>query len=449
MDYSRAAIERGRTLVSRLGLEEVVQLDCADIREGAVWTGEYDYIAAHGVYSWVPPDVRQALLAGIGRTLAPDGVAFVSYLAHPGAHLREMLRQMLQFHTHRAPDAEARIGQARAFMGLLANGATDESPYRAALVGQIKSLANRSGEALFHDELSSESHAFLLTEFVGAAGEHGLDFLGEAEYVVPAAQHLTEAAIEHLRPLSSNRVLLEQYLDFMEGRRFRQTLLCRAGRGIELVAERLDSLHLTFRARPAPNTNTDLMAPEPLEAATSGRTSLEARSPVEKAATLELAGRDRSMRFPALAEAVRERLAAAGVAEDPGMLDHLRHFLIRAALPKLLDVTRDEPARAIALPSKPRVSTLARWQVAQHAPIVFTLGGDGVALQDELSRHLLRLLDGTRDEAALFDELARFAAAQADAPAVRAILESGTSLDVLLRRSLEGLTALGLVYRDS
>ena len=53
---------------------------------------------AHGVYSWIEPAARDALLAACRAHLAPDGVAYVSYDVLPGGHLREITRQMLRWH---------------------------------------------------------------------------------------------------------------------------------------------------------------------------------------------------------------------------------------------------------------------------------------------------------------------------------------------------------------
>ena len=61
--------------------------------------GQFDYIIAHGVYSWVPAAVGQALLELCGRQLIENGMAIVSYNAYPGCHLRQMVRAMGQFHT--------------------------------------------------------------------------------------------------------------------------------------------------------------------------------------------------------------------------------------------------------------------------------------------------------------------------------------------------------------
>ena len=55
--------------------------------------GEFDYIVAHGVYSWVPAAVRDGMLRLCQERLRPQGIAYISYNTYPGCHLREMVRR--------------------------------------------------------------------------------------------------------------------------------------------------------------------------------------------------------------------------------------------------------------------------------------------------------------------------------------------------------------------
>lgn len=57
--------------------------------------GEMDFIAAHGVLSWVSPDVRAALMAFARAKLKPGGLLYVTYNAMPGWASVEPLRQLL------------------------------------------------------------------------------------------------------------------------------------------------------------------------------------------------------------------------------------------------------------------------------------------------------------------------------------------------------------------
>src|SRR5947209_7580657 len=80
-------IERGLSTIVAFGLKNIV-LRHANIMEVDADYGQFDYIIAHGVYSWVPPEVREKMLAIFHDNLKPLGVAYVSYNAHPGSHLR-------------------------------------------------------------------------------------------------------------------------------------------------------------------------------------------------------------------------------------------------------------------------------------------------------------------------------------------------------------------------
>src|SRR3954449_9384071 len=94
VDLASAAIEEGRVTVAAIGLEniELRQGDVRELTDGSL--GMFDYVIAHGVYGWIPADARDALLATIRASLAPDGLAFVSYNAEPGGYFRRMLRDV-------------------------------------------------------------------------------------------------------------------------------------------------------------------------------------------------------------------------------------------------------------------------------------------------------------------------------------------------------------------
>src|ERR1035438_8402827 len=79
--------------------------------------GTFDYVIAHGFYSWVPEPVRDKLMDTVKQSLAPQGVAYISFNALPGCRIREMFREMLLFHLRNTTDPEERIQQAREFLG--------------------------------------------------------------------------------------------------------------------------------------------------------------------------------------------------------------------------------------------------------------------------------------------------------------------------------------------
>ncbi len=111
IDLAGVPIAAARELAGRLELGNIVfhQLDVTELSPGF---GEFDYVIAHGLYSWAPPAVRDKLLAVCKANLAPHGVAYVSYNTYPGCHLRNMIREMLLYQTRDIADPELKT-QAR------------------------------------------------------------------------------------------------------------------------------------------------------------------------------------------------------------------------------------------------------------------------------------------------------------------------------------------------
>jgi SAM-dependent methyltransferase len=217
IDLARAPLAAARQTVRALGLRNV-ELQQADLRKFHP-NGVFDYIIAHGLYSWIPPDARDALLALCGNLLAPAGIAFVSYNIYPGRYFRQMLREMTLYHTGGA----AALDDARHFLSFLRDAAMVPEMWRTVLQDEIDGALGRDQAGLFHDDLAPINDPVYFHQFVAHAGRYGLQYLGDA--------HVQEMADHRgvLRALGRDRIAREQYLDFLKLRRFRQTLLCRAG----------------------------------------------------------------------------------------------------------------------------------------------------------------------------------------------------------------------------
>src|SRR4051812_46026142 len=115
IDLAAAAIRKGQERAQALGLNnlELRQLDIMEVGESL---GRFDFIVAHGIYSWVPEKVRDKLLAICEQNLAENGVAYVSYNTYPGGHMRDMAREMMRFHVSDFDDPRQRVTQARSLL---------------------------------------------------------------------------------------------------------------------------------------------------------------------------------------------------------------------------------------------------------------------------------------------------------------------------------------------
>ncbi len=241
VDLAESPIAMGVQRIDRLGLHNIRLLQ-ADVSALGESLGKFDYIIAHGLYSWVPPFVRDAILKLVQVSLTDRGVAYISYNALPGCRLRHLVREMLQFRFGaRAFDIET-IPEARAFLSAYAGLSVDANdhtlteempkiPYLDTLKGEIQFSLALPDYVMFHDDLSEFATPFYLHEFAKAAQRHGLQYLGEpgVETMFPkAGSESFKAAAFLWTPLGTDPWVAEQqYLDFALGRRFKQSLLCK------------------------------------------------------------------------------------------------------------------------------------------------------------------------------------------------------------------------------
>ncbi len=181
IDLSAATIALGQSNVAALGLTNI-KLQHGDIMDVDAGFGQFDYIMAHGVYSWVPPAVRDQMMRIFSENLSAHGVCYVSYNAHPFSHTRDLSRDMMLFHTRHLSDMKQKVSQSRAIMKFLSEGTKADSVHGAIMRDQYNRVMKTPDEVLFHDDLNEIAEAFLLHRVVEHAAAHGLQYLSDAEF---------------------------------------------------------------------------------------------------------------------------------------------------------------------------------------------------------------------------------------------------------------------------
>jgi SAM-dependent methyltransferase len=395
IDAAAAAIERGREIARVAGLEnaELRVGDLADLRRVEA-LAPVDYIIAHGVYSWIPPRLRSALLECCCRCLAPHGVAFVSYNAYPGSYLRDMARDILEFHLRGVSAPAERVARARQLMETIAT-AESPSPYARVLREHLQRMLTASDALLYHDDLAPVSTPFYFHEFMEHAAEHGLQFLSEAELSDSQMRDVPERVGELIASLPADVIVREQYLDFLNNRMFRQTLLVHQSAPVQRAIDDRTLSDLLI-ASAAQAENGQFVTPHGVSMTTS--------DPLVAAAMHELAAYwPAAIPFKELAARAGRRL---GLVPLPAQHEnHLRALLLDAYLARLIELFSCA-LPVVARPGpRPTATSLARAQAAAGFTVLSTLASGNCILDQEAEARFLPLLDGTRDRKTLAREL--------------------------------------------
>lgn len=417
IDRSVAQIETAKNDADSLGVDNL-QFLALDLTEFvATDQGLFDFVVAHGVYSWVPHEVRQALLKLCQQTLAPAGIAYISYNANPGWRIKGVAREFLRYQAGHIKDPVERLKSAQAWSQYVVNAGLADGGLSALsdLAPQPDELPDSIGNQrapgyLFHEYLEQSNEAFYVTEFVDAARKYGLKFVAEANIHEMAPNGMSQSVAEVLASMGDDIIAQEQHLDFLKGRMFRQTLLCHADQPADtsIDPKRLFGLTVACEFR----CDTDLASHvwgQPMVISQAGA-SISVVEPVAQAALLALSNHwPAAMAFRELIDLARQHLDEAQfpirpVDELDDDCSELATELLRLALAGFVELSIEGPKLTNVVRPYPKASQWARWCLGEGKMTVTNMRDQPVALGGFQSR-LLLLLDGTRDLNALVENL--------------------------------------------
>jgi methyltransferase-like protein/SAM-dependent methyltransferase len=399
IDLSAESVRRGNETIARMGLSNI-ELRAYNIMDVTADFGTFDYIVAHGVYSWVPDFVRDKMLEIYRRNLSPQGIAFVSYNAYPGCFLRDIARHIMRYHVRDEHDPRERVKQSCALMQFLAEASAEDSVYGVELRDQFERVKNVAPQVLYHDDLSDVATPFFLYQVAEAAGKQGLQYLCDSAFSMAHLGRLPAKARERLAAIpETDAVTREQYIDFVDGRTFRESLFCHAEVKLErkIDPRRVMKLHLATSA--AAEGDIDPSAPDIVTFKTENGSTLSTDHRLSKAVIRIL-----SRCWPqakSFADVVEEALAELGAAGDKikenigEETDALAGLIFRAFAAGQFHLRFSADSMTTVLSERPRSSGLARKQ-AENGLVVTNLLHRDVSMKDEAVRQFLMLVDGTR-----------------------------------------------------
>jgi SAM-dependent methyltransferase len=389
IDLSRVQVEEGRAFIVQAGLANIRLLH-GDIAALPDDLGAFDFIIAHGVYSWVPDFVRAALFSACRRLLAPQGIAYVSFNVEAGWRTYGRLRRSLleQDRPELAP-----MQRAERARGVLATLSFDD----ARLQKEVEYLQKASASYLFHEYLSDINQAFSFTQFADFAASHGLRYLGEAgprrARVVLADDLELSAEARYRRWLKA-----EAGLDDALETRFRRALLVRDD-AVLPQPQRADLLAaLCYSAELSSDDELDFSKAGEQHFSTSAGERFPVSHPLLKAFLVGVASA-----YPQVVDYAQVTARALELAREYGY----RGEADGAFLEALLDCVQMQglrlhgfcPARAAASLDFPQAAALARAQAGAGWPVTnaFHLALD----VDEWGRRLLVAMNGNASVEAL------------------------------------------------
>ena len=404
IEVSKTQARRGQDLIRQLGIvnAEIRQGDILQLDAGL---GQFDFIIAHGVFSWVPPVVQEKIFSICSENLAPNGIAYISYNTLPGWRMRGMIRDMLLHHTRNRASPPDKVGAARNLLASLITALEGFDAYSAKYVRyEAECLLTAHPSYLFHEYLESNNQPLLFSEFAARARSYGMQYLCDLDLQSMFPSVLGDRVAAFVAGIN-DVIEREQYLDFVRNRNFRQTLLCRDVHEVDrdLRLEKLDAL--AFFANLSAPRKLDLRRIKEVPFRAPDGTRYPICHPLVKAALQYLFSvYPDAVSFRTLFARAQTMVVSDGDSRYANDLYDLRGELFSLYAHQAIGLAMVPQRIARAVPERPCASLLARGQAAAGLGHLATMRHETLEI-DAFASRLVGYLDGSRTKGELVAQL--------------------------------------------
>ncbi len=404
IELSQKQAALGLQIVDELELTniKIIQQDIAQLDESV---GTFDYVIAHGIYSWVPPQVQDSMLKLIPKVLAPKGIAFISYNTYPGWHFRMAVRDIMLHPGNASTSPEQKSENAIIMLRKLANGLSENSSLSEMwLKKEAETLLTLPPSYLLHDYLEENNNPEYFSRFMQKAEAHHLQFLCEADLYTMLGSTLTKQAESELEEID-DLIEHQQYLDYYYVRFFRQTLLCHDNIEINYDLDIENLKKYFFIALLTCIEEIDLNSEIAQTFTHPDGESFDISHPLTKAALVALSHHyPNAYSYPELTvharQILQENHSEYATTDTDNMLSELFNLFVSQGL----ELTQVKREFSVEISDKPKASTLAQVYAKHNRCCIGNMHHNNFPL-DGLDNYILRSLDGSRTKEQIKEQM--------------------------------------------
>lgn len=242
IEIAPTQVSVGKTYIDQLGITNLELLE-ADVNESHEHLGTYDYIIAHGFYSWVDEETKDNFLRLCKEHLAENGILYMSYNTYPGWHKMDSIRALLKF-ANKDIDTlnhseKVRHGKTVASkLGALMLEYNTVKAQQGLFLQSLRQTLQKQDCYVGHDHLEPVNTPVYFHQCMDHMVEHGFTYLCDCDLNLSFPAVYDETLRTKLQDLAPHDPLArEQYIDFMLNTAFRKSLFTHKGTTPKRITE--------------------------------------------------------------------------------------------------------------------------------------------------------------------------------------------------------------------
>ena len=242
IEIAPTQVSVGKTYIDQLGITNLNLLE-GDVNESHDLLGTYDYIIAHGFYSWVDEETKNNFLRLCKELLAENGILYISYNTYPGWHKMDSVRALLEFankdvdtlnHREKVRHGKTVASKLGALMLEYDTVKAQQGPFLQSLRQTLQKQDCYVG----HDHLEPVNTPVYFHQCIDHMTKHGFTYLCDCDLNLSFPDVYDETLRTKLQELAPHDPLArEQYIDFMLNAAFRKSLFTHKGATPKRITE--------------------------------------------------------------------------------------------------------------------------------------------------------------------------------------------------------------------
>lgn len=242
IEIAPTQVSVGKTYINQLGITNLALLE-GDVNESHDHLGTYDYIIAHGFYSWVDEETKDNFLRLCKEHLAENGILYMSYNTYPGWHKMDSVRALLEFANkdidtlnHREKVRHGKTVASK--LGALMLEYDTVKNQQASFLQSLRQTLQKQDCYVGHDHLEPVNTPVYFHQCMDHMAEHGFTYLCDCDLNLSFPTVYDETLRTQLQVLAPHDPLArEQYIDFMLNTAFRKSLFTHKGATPKRITE--------------------------------------------------------------------------------------------------------------------------------------------------------------------------------------------------------------------
>ena len=242
IEIAPTQVSVGKTYIEQLGITNLTLLE-GDVNESRHHLGTYDYIIAHGFYSWVDEETKDNFLRLCKEHLGSNGILYMSYNTYPGWHKMDSVRALLEFANkdidtlnHREKVRHGKTVASK--LGALMLEYDTVKNQQASFLQSLRQTLQKQDCYVGHDHLEPVNTPVYFHQCMDHMAGHGFTYLCDCDLNLSFPDVYDETLRTKLQELAPHDPLArEQYIDFMLNTDFRKSLFTHKGATPKRITE--------------------------------------------------------------------------------------------------------------------------------------------------------------------------------------------------------------------